>query len=897
MKLLRKFFALFRKNKLDAEMAEEMRLHLEQRTRENVARGMSPEEARFAARRKFGGVEQAKEIARDGRGFVWLEQARQDLRYAARQLVRTPGFTAVVVLTLALGIGATTAIFSVVNTVILNPLPGSESDRLMQVGEQVVIRKQVHESGISPPVLQGLLGAPDLFSGFTWHDSAQLDRKGDDFTTKEFGAYVATNFFAVLGAQPMLGRAFAPDEGVAIDSSTGRPATDAVIVLSHAWWKSQFGGDPKVIGTAIELSQRHFTVIGVMPEYFKFPQSNTAYWVPAQPLRPEPRTMRAPNISPIVRLKPGVAPAQFRAMLDTLEQRLMADYPASDRTYGSYWRRARADGLRLWSHPLRAAFQDGYGAEGIRRTLWGFFAAIAFVLMIVCANVANLALARTERRQHELAVRAALGAGRARLLRQLLTENLLLATLGGVAGLVVTAWAMPLLASFNTMPRLRPLELDGGVLGVALLVTLLSGLIFGLAPAWRAGRVRASETLSQGGQFATGGRRASRFRGALVVVQVALTVVLLAGAGLMLRSVVRLLHVDPGFDPENVIVATFWPNEGGREQYVPRRNAFYANLHERLAALPGVKAVGILRAYTSGEFQVEGRTDPVQVEFAGCGVGAADYFRALRIPLRAGRYLEPGDIGENVGTVVINETMAELCWPGGDAVGKTFRTADMKVERSYRVVGMVGDARADSFDQTVRPMFYRPYQDFGFGFGSYAPRFALRTESDPGPLVTAIRRELKAADPAMQRPWIASARQTLFDSTRAQRTYRNYLGAFAGLGLLLSALGIYGVLAYSVARRTREIGIRLAIGAERRHVMGMVMAEGARLIAAGAAVGVIAAWWLTQFLRKQLFEIDPRDPAVLGGVVAALSIVALFACWLPARRAAKVDPMVALRCE
>jgi putative ABC transport system permease protein len=496
-----------------------------------------------------------------------------------------------------------------------------------------------------------------------------------------------------------------------------------------------------------------------------------------------------------------------------------------------------------------------------------------------------------------LAVRAALGAGRGRLMRQLLTENLLLAGLGGVAGMAVTGWAINILAAFNTMPRLRPIELDGRVLGIALVVSLLTGLTFGLLPAWQAGRARVNEALTQGGQSSTAGQRGRRLRGALVVLEVALAVVLLSGAGLMVRSVVQLLRVDPGFDPVNLraVRPDFTGRaSGGNEKET--RNVFTAQLHERLANLPGVSAVGVFKDnYQDEKFVPEGRPETVMLNGAHCGLEQSDYFRTARIPLVAGRYLERGDIGQQLGTVIVNETLAELCWPGQSAVGKTFRAVDRRDQPTYTIVGVVRDSRISSFDEKIRPIFYRPYQESSVT-GS-ALTFVVRTQNDPANLTSAIRREIRALNPDMRQPWISVYRQTLYDATAAQRTYRNYLMGFAAVGLVLSALGIYGVLAYSVARRTREIGIRMAVGAERRHVMNMVVGEGARLIFVGVVLGLVAAFWLTKLLQRQLFNVSPHDPVVLAAVIGVLVVVALVACWLPARRAAKVDPMVALRAE
>lgn len=903
MKRLR---SLFRQGRFEAEMTEEMQHHVELQTERNLQAGMNPADARYVALRRFGNVASLQEHAREqrkGRVGVWLEQAGQDLRYAVRQLGRARGFTLVVIFTLAFGIGATTAIYSVVDRVVLHPLPpGIAAKQLVQISERLYDRgfkDRPFFPGVSSPVIQRLLAARERFADLTWYEGTQLSRRGSEFVSMENGSFVAANFFAVFGVSPQLGRTFAPDDPVT-RLQVMKPLNDGVVVLSHAWWQSAFAADPAIVGRTIELGERHFAVIGIMPAHFQYPSSWQKFWIAAEPRQPNLQFTVAANTRLIASLRPGTSLEQAGAMLQTVTRQLEAESPAGEhRFYGEQWR-ARPGGLHLSIRPLLDDFQAGPAAEGIRRTLWGFSAALAFVLAIVCANIANLILARTEQRRHELALRAALGAGRSRLLRQLLTENLLLAGLGGVASLLVTGWGIKLLESINTMPRLRAVDIDLPVLGVAAGAALLAGLAFGLIPAWRAGRPRGNEALVQGGPGATAGARTSRFRGLLVVVQVALAMILLTGAGLMLRSVVRLLRVDPGFDPANLIeVALPWNmsmQQGGHADYAARRNAWFEQIHGRLSALPGVTAVGLAAVYVDREFKLDDRPDPVRVFPTGCGIEDADFFRAMRIPLLAGRHFNHGDIGARTG-VIINESMAQLCWPGADPLGKSFRSTDQKDPRSYEVIGLVGDARVDRFDETVKPAFFRPYQDFGGGLAGWAPRFVIRTEREPGMLVPAVRRELKAIDPQMAEPVILNSRQKLYDATAAQRTYRNYLVVFALAGLLLSAFGTYGVLAYSVVERTREIGIRIAIGAERRQVMAMVMGQGVRLVAVGAAIGLVGALGLTRLMEKQLFQTDPRDAIVLAAAVAVLAAIGLFASWLPARRATRVDPMVALKAE
>ncbi|MEO5959597.1 MAG: ABC transporter permease [Opitutaceae bacterium] len=829
----------------------------------------------------------------------------QDVRYALRQLWRAKGFTTVVVLTLALGIGGTTAIYSVVNTTLFHPVPGPDADRIVQIGEQTYMSRETTLTpiGMSSHVFEAIQARDNtaLFTDLAWVDSSGgFERKAGDFVEAVRGSPVSPNFFSVFGARPILGRTFGADEAVPQNIQTRLPERDAPIVLSHAGWQSLFAGEREVLGRVLDLSGRRYTVVGVMPEWFQFPFPSVQFWVPAEPMHLPADHGGGNNMRVLVRLKAGVAVSQLQAMLHTLAAQM-----SNDPTLAWRWQRTRMpSGLSLWARSLGEMLLGahyGRGGDDIRQTLFVLLAAIGFVLLIVCANVANLMLARTERRQHELAIRAALGADRLRLTRQLLTESVLLALFGGAGALVVTAWSMKLLIALNTMPRLGPVEVDGRALGITLVVTLLTALAFGLMPAWRGGRPKINATLAQGGSNSTMALGGRFYRRALVVVQVALAMSLLAGAGLMIQSVVRLLHVDPGYDASNLVVSIVTPPDRLRRSDIPpaTRAAFYEQLRERLMAVPGVTAVGIWKMGAFDELiTLDGREAPMTVYRGGTGVGESDYFRVARVPLLAGRLLERSDIGEKIGTVVINEAMARRCWPGESAIGKRFRTEKFRAKQdaeSYEVIGVVGDVRSYSYDEELKPTFFRPHHEAA---ATGAPVWTVvRTGLDLAAVAPGLRREFAAFEPNMRTPSIWAAEQRLYDATLPRRVYRNYLATFAGVGLLLAALGIYGVLAYSVAQRTREIGIRIALGAAHRQVMGLVMGEGLRMIGLGVALGLVAIYWLMRLLQKQLFGVSPHDPVVLAAVAGVLAIVALIACWLPARRAAKVDPMVALRCE
>ena len=802
----------------------------------------------------------------------------QDLKYAFRMLVKTPGFTAVAVLTLALGIGTSTAIFSGVNALWLNPVPAPEPDRLIQI-RAFDKEKNDYMEGVSPVIIQELRGKKDLLTEFVVVGFAfGIPWENGGWTETINGYRVSPSFFSFWGVKPMLGRTFAADEG--------RPDSPPVVVIAHAFWKDRLGGDPSWVGKAIRLGDQQHTVIGVMPPHFQFP-NNAEFWVPADdpqvmPAEKDQRGRRFfPNFPVIARLAPGVSIKQAEAMLAVLAQRYEEEHRKVLGGYTSFQVRS-----------MREVFTN----DQLERTMPGFVGVMIFVLLIACANVANLNLARTEARQHELAIRGALGAGRFQLLRQLLLESLLVALAGAAVGVVLTYWSCGLMERLlpSRLPRLRVIELDWQVLAYALLVAIMAGFVSGTVAAWYGATRPVANTLKQTAVQTTPGVLRDLYRRGLVVLEVSLAMLLLAGAGLMIQSVVHLLRTNPGFEPANLIGLRINPAfDSTKYRTLEAKNLLLDEVHRRLSAVPGVEAVGIKSTYSVGTFAVMGRDEPVELLYGASGVGAADAFKAMKVPLLRGRHFDEQDLGASAMAVVVSETLARRCWPGENAVGKTIRPTDAKDPNIYEVVGVVADCWPWPPDP-VWPLFYRPHQ-VGFTFEGWD--FYVRTHAKPEGLIKPLLAELKATAPELRKPDISVVKDTLYERTRAHRIYMCYLGVFGTVGLLLACMGVYAILAHSVALREREIGIRMALGAEAPGVLRMVLRQGMTLVGIGIGLGLAAAWALTRVLRGMLYGVSPMDPLTLAAGALVLSLIALVACYLPARRAARIDPMVALRYE
>jgi putative ABC transport system permease protein len=809
-----------------------------------------------------------------------------DLRYGLRALGRNPGFTIVGVITLALGIGANTTIFSVINTTLLKPLPFPDSERLVLVWETFG----------KGPDNQNIVSAPNFWDfqrqSHSFESVAIFDSGGRGYNLSATGTKgepeqvsglrVTAGFFPVLGVKPFLGRTFLPEEELA-----GR---DHEVVLSYGLWKRRYVGDPALVGQTIKVDGADFTVVGVMPREFQwqFWSNPRQLWVPVGYTKTDYGRDENSFIS-IGRLKPGVTAAQADAEMRTIAGHLAQQYPAEDVNMGAT------------VQPLA-----DFGMEGIRTTTLALLAAVGFVLLIACVNVANLLLARGAARQKEFAIRRALGAAGSRIARQLLTESLLLAAFGGTAGMVLAAWSSAVLFRVFRLDNLNlpmraidSIALDGRVLGFALVVSFFTGALFGLAPAFSALHANINDPLKEGGRGssqAAGGR----LRNVLVTSEVALALVVLCGAGLMIKSITRLVGVDPGLNPKNVLTMQMSVPQEEIYNGPPGLPRFCQDLDEHVSAIPGVVSVGAVAhmPFAGGGagrgFQIEGQpaAKPGDMPGAGYSVACPNYFRTMGIPILKGREFTHQDSLGAPGVIVINETMARKFWPKEDSVGRAIRLGGSDGPR-LTVVGVVGDVHYLGLDEPMHPQFFRPYTQGGWPIMNVV----VRTTSAPATYTPLVKKALAEFLPDRPTSGVETMEDIVHDSTGSRRFPMLLLSTFAVLALMLAAVGIVGVVSYSVAQRTHEIGIRMALGARAFDVLNMVVSGSMGWVLAGIAIGIAGSLGLTRLLRDLLYGVRPADPVVLGAVSVLLTIVAGIASYLPARRAAKVDPMVALRCE
>jgi predicted permease len=878
MRRLRAFFlrfaSLFKKLDHDRDFSAEMQAHLQMHIEDNLRAGMSAADARREALVKLGGVEQTKQIYRDRRGLPVLETLFHDLRFAFRLVRKNPGFTSIAVLTLALGMGATTTIFSVVNSVLLRPLPYQNHDRLLRVEE-------THPGAVGSAVTFATF--LDLVREAHTVENASAFREwifnvtGGAEPQQVPGALISGNFFNALGSQPLLGRTIQPED----DQPGGN---NRVVVLSYALWNSRFGADPKILGQTLNVNAGPFTVIGVMPAGFDYPQ-HAELWCPLVPGSGLHNNRRAHLLMVLVDRKSGESLGSVQGELAAFAETVEKRNPGVD-----------DPSLTLNAVPLQKSL-----VAPVRPALIILLLSVGLLLLIACANVANLLLARAAARRKEIAVRLALGASRARLAMLLLTESIFVSLLAGAVGLLIAEAGLTFIRTQNNqdLPRFTEITLDWRVFAFALTVSILSGLFFGLAPALAGAKINLNAPLKEG-NWEPSGASLRLSNGTLTVLQFCLATILLAGAGLLGSSLLRVLRESPGFNPDHLLTLQVFLSP---VQYPEGDSNSAIVLHEmleRVRAVPGVRSAGVVNALPitggpSTEFVIEGRPAPRLGDEPGADIRVADaeYFSAMSIPLLVGRSFTDHDTAGSARVVLINETLARTFWPNANPLGQRITMKDWGPPLTGEIVGVVGDVKGSGLDAAVGPMLYWPYTQFGQIFNT----MVVRTDDDPLRLTAAVKDRIWSVDKDQPVSRVQTMDQILSDSVARRRLYVVLLGVFAWVALLLAAAGIYGVVSYSVAQRTREIGIRVALGAERVDVLWLIVAQAAKLALTGELLGILLALGITRLMASLLFGTSAADPFTFACVAILLSGVALVACYIPARRAMRVDPMVALRYE
>jgi putative ABC transport system permease protein len=902
MSVLSRIKGLFQMKRLERDLDEELRSHIDMRAKDNLSAGMPPAEARYDAQRRFGNSTRMKEDTRAMDIVGWIENTGQNLRYAARMLRRSPGFTLVAILTLALGIGANLAIFTVVHAVLLQPLAYPHPEQLVRVYDDLH-GSNSHDVGMSPPELWDLRDKSGVFQDISALWSADANLTGGDHPERIELLGTSANYFTMLGVPPQLGRTYTSADAV--------PGFSDPVVISDAFWHRNFGADPNVIGKKIRVDSDLYTVVGVMPPTFHHPGRTLAaevdVWATAGfAANPFPMpVVRAARLLPgaMGRLKPGITLSQAQAQLDAFVAQLSRQFPDEYPTAAG------------WSLRLVPTHQDIVG--NVRTELLVLFAAVGFVLLIACVNLANLLLARSASRQREIAIRLAIGAGRSRLIVQFLTESILLAVISGAAALFTVVWLKSSLLHLAPadLPRLNEVNLSPGVLLFAFLVSILTGVFFGLAPALQTARVSQIIALREGTGGAGSSKHQLQFSRILVVSEMALSLVLLIGAGLLVRSFWHLLEVRPGFEPHHLTTAKIWlpvPNDPLEDNYrvLEKRAAFYQEILRRISALPGVEQAALGTAsslpmdfsHFQSPFVIENcPLDIESIPVAEITRVSPSYFSVLKTPLLGGRLFADSDDSKGKQVAIIDETLARRYWPNSyaDAIGQrlqlgTAHNRNTAVPTPWlTIVGVVANIKSDGFEAANAPHIYRAL----FQAPDYDGVVFLRTSVDPGTLGEAVRAEVQHVDPTIP---VFSVRtmDVIVSAFLAERRFSlELLVIFAVVALLLASVGIYGVMAYTFSRRTNEIGIRIAMGAQRADILKLALAEGTVTIALGVFLGLLGSLVLTRFLQSMLFSVKPTDPVTFGAIAAILAAVTLFACFIPARRATRVDPLIALRHE
>jgi predicted permease len=863
---------LFRRDSFSARLDDEFQFHLEQQVAENIAAGMSPEEARHAALRIFGSLAALKEDTRDTWGWIWLEHLGRDLRHGARMLRKNPGFTFAAVLTLALGIGANTALFSVVNAVLLRPLPFENSPRLVWSWGRCTLCDQAAVSPSDFIDYRAQSHSFEHFGAIAVSDSL-FNLAGGDKPIQIKGGMVTADFFDALGVQPRFGRLF--------DLSDEKTTDPLAVILSRHLWQERFGADPAVIGKSVTLDNKIRTVVGVLKNDIPL-LSQADLWYPAPFESSGMQSRRSHFFRPVGLLKPNVTMSQAQAELDAIAARLGSEYPVTNAGWG----------LRL--EPLQTVL-----VGSVRLALLVLLAAVGLVLLIACANVASLLLSRNTVRQREIVIRSALGAERMRLITQLLTESLLLAFAGGAAGVLLAGASVELLKSLGpqSLPRLDEVTVSGVVLGFTLGTAILTGILFGLGPALKASRQNIVQSLREGGA-AGDARSKHRAHNALVVAEVALSVVVLIASGLLLNSFWKLMRVQLGFDPTDVLT-TELSLVSPRYDDAPRRESFFNELQNRVQSTPGVKSAGFVSELPlSGEaddtfftLAEHPPTNPNDTNDADVRIIDGEYFGAMRIPLLAGRAFERRDSLESRKVVIVNEPFVKKFFPNENPLGKHLKIFEGQPEFVAReIVGIVGGNKHFALQESLRPAMFTP--------GSFLQmNLVIRSSGDPAVLTGAVREAIHSIDADEATSEFRTMGDLVSTSAAGSRFNALLLGVFGAIALLLAAAGIFGLLSYLVTQRTREIGLRMALGARRTDVMRVFVWNGMRLTLLGLCIGAAAAALLTRWMSSVLFNVKPTDPLTFLAVAVLLAAVAFLASYIPARRAMRLDPMAALRYE
>jgi predicted permease len=877
----KKLSILFGRKQFLSDLDEEMGFHRQQAEQEFVAAGMSAQEAHYAAMRQFGNATRAKESSHEVVGFSF-ESVLQDTRYALRQLISNPGFTAVITLTLALSIGANSAIFSVIEGVLLKPLPYPHAEKIVRV---FLTSAEFPKFPLNPFDFRDFRARNRSFESLAAFTRRDIQLSGNGQPAELAGFAVTSGFFRVLGLNPQFGREF--------DFNAELPGNGQQAILSDRLWRSRFNADPAIVGQKITLNMEPFTVVGVMPagtehpgnDYHALPYGESVdVWTPFT-FEGNPAQRGSHYMEGIGRLRSGVTPEQANGEMNALMAQIGREHGGSD-----------------WKVLIIPLYREIVGSN--QRMLLVLLGAVGMVLLIACANAANLLLARAAARQREVAVRLALGAPRMRLIRQMLTESLVIALLGGGLGALLAEGGVKALVALLPagFPRAHEIHVNLLVFAFTFFVSICTGILFGLAPALQASRMDPRRGLHEGGRSNTGRARQRRLRNALVISEVSLACVLLIGAGLMLRSFLNQLHLDPGFRQQHVLTATVSLPRATYKTGADNAR-FYSNLVNGLRNLPGVESAGAgsdvpWTGYdeNAGGFTIEGKKPPPHDDFhARYHMATPGYFTALGIPVVRGRFFTDGDTKDAPQVVIINQIMAARYWPGEDAVGKRFTFEDNPKEKDWmRIVGVVGDVKDKPDSPSAEPAFWWPYAQAPF---TSDMTIVIRSSGEPRMLVDAMRNQVRLLDPSLAVANIRLMDQVADASIATPRFAFSLVGLFAGLAIVLAAIGTYGVISYSVSQRLPEFGLRLALGAPPGNVLRMVLVQAARLAVTGAAVGVVVGLVLARVLGSMMYNVSSTDPLTFTAVGFGVITIAMLACWLPARRATKASPMIALRAE